>query len=54
MNDNCILISIIYPFFIYRSSGGAKGDSESEVDPFIQHKMINNIKYEHYLFSLKF
>lgn len=52
MNYNCVLISIIYPFFIHRSSGGAKGDSESEADPFIQPKMVNNIKYEHYLFNL--
>jgi len=53
LNNHCILISIIYTFFIHRSSGGAKGDSESEADPFVQSKMINNIKYEHYLFNLK-
>jgi len=53
-NSNCILINIIYTFFIHRSSGGAKGDSESEADPFVQPKMINNIKYENYLINLKF
>lgn len=35
----------MYICFIYRSSGGAKGDSESEVDPFEQPK-TTNIKYD--------
>ncbi|XP_003241546.1 unconventional myosin-IXa isoform X1 [Acyrthosiphon pisum] len=30
------------------SSGGAKGDSESEADPFVQPIMINNIKEEQF------
>lgn len=32
----------MYICFIHRSSGGTKGDSESEADPFIQPKTTNN------------
>lgn len=35
----------MYNYFVLRSSGGTKGDSESEADPFIQSKTTNNIKY---------
>lgn len=36
--------------FYLRSSGGVKGDSESEADPFVHTKTTNNIKYEIHLF----
>lgn len=39
----------MYIYFIHRSSGGAKGDSESEADPFMQPKTTNSIKYDIYL-----
>lgn len=40
-------------YFVHRSSGGTKGDSESETaDPFIQTKTTNNIKYNNVNISL--
>lgn len=35
-----------------RSSGGTKGGSESEADPFVQPKTTNSIKYE-FFFSFE-
>lgn len=33
---------------ICRSSGGTKGGSESEADPFVQSKSTYNIKYDNF------
>lgn len=48
------IIIILFIYFIFRSSGGAKGDSESEADPFVQHNITNFAKYEHLVSSYKY
>lgn len=42
----------MYICFNHRSSGGAKGDSESEADPFVQPKISNNLRYANYCILL--
>lgn len=39
--------------YICRSSGGTKGGSESEADPFVQPKTTYSIKYDFFFFSMK-
>lgn len=42
---NSLVFIIIFTCLIYRSSEGAKGDSESEIDPFVQPKTSIYIRY---------